>query len=331
MSDGFIRKKVESLTLGEKLVKLRSQYRMSLLEISKATRIQVKYLEALESGDHSELPAEVYVRGFLRSYARYLGLEDDAFIKLYDKEKHIRAHLGKTDVTVKDETRKPLVMSTWVVTPRAVIFTVIACILLGTFWYLFRELRSFVAEPLLVVLTPIDGAMVSETALFVNGRTDPGARVRLNEGPVFVDERGEFRESVTLQPGPNKLTVTATNRFEKTKTISLTVENTFTPPAVVPDPLTLWVSSSEALAALKLEIDGVVVWNGPWEAEKSERFSVRENLSITTSSPKDTRLQVGEGESFLPDPTGATEASFQYDRALLKERSLSPNTNPLSP
>ena len=175
MTDGFIRKKVESLTLGEKLIKLRSQYRMSLADISKATRIQVKYLEALESGDHRGLPAEVYVRGFLRSYARYLGLEDDVFIKLYDKEKHIRAHLGKEEVQPTQTTFS--FGNAWVITPRFLIFISMAVVLTGTFWYLFRELHTFVADPHLIITTPVSGQTIAEGSVSVIGRTDTGTRL----------------------------------------------------------------------------------------------------------------------------------------------------------
>ena len=94
---GFTRKKVESLTLGEKLRKLRTDFRMSLQDVSKATRIQVKYLESLENGAYEQLPADVYVRGFLRSYARYLNVDERAMIKLYDRERNIKVNLGQED------------------------------------------------------------------------------------------------------------------------------------------------------------------------------------------------------------------------------------------
>lgn len=325
MTDGFVRKKVESLTLGEKLIKLRSQYRMSLADISKATRIQVKYLEALESGDHRGLPAEVYVRGFLRSYARYLGLEDEAFIKLYDKEKHIRTHLSEAHPGTSAHPHQSLVMNTVVVTPRAVILVAIAFVAVGTFWYLFRELRAFVAEPLLVVFTPTNGVSVSEASVVVSGRTDPGTRVKLNDGPVFVSEQGEFRESVTLQPGANVLAVAATNRFEKTKTVSVTVESTLTV-VEAPEPLLLVFSSVGPLTRLQVETDGVVVWNGPWNAGQTESFMVRETVTIVTSNPQDTRLQVRTGEARLLDPLQKTETTFQYVRAELEEWNENRNT-----
>ncbi len=57
---------------------------ISLREISEATKINLRYLEALEDNRFSALPAEVFARGFLREYARYVGLDPDEVLNYYD-------------------------------------------------------------------------------------------------------------------------------------------------------------------------------------------------------------------------------------------------------
>ena len=64
--------------VGEVLRRTRAGRGLSLAEASQHTRINRAYLEALEAGRLELLPAPVYARGFLRSYARYLGLDGDA-------------------------------------------------------------------------------------------------------------------------------------------------------------------------------------------------------------------------------------------------------------
>lgn len=223
MTDGFVRKKVESLTLGEKLRKLRQQYRMSYTEIAKATRIQAKYLEYLEAGQYEKLPAEVYVRGFLKSYARHLGLDDDAFLKLYDKEKYIRENLGQ-EGRAPELVRYPS-MNAWIITPRTIVVTMLVLILGGTFIYLFSEFRSFVAEPELRITDPLPGATIDGSIVFLQGKTDPGATVTANGEPVFIGSTGAFSEELTLQEGLNRITVRATNRFDKTKEETIAIES----------------------------------------------------------------------------------------------------------
>jgi transcriptional regulator with XRE-family HTH domain len=75
MLRGFTKKKVNSLTLGEQLKKLRAEGRVSLHEVSRETKIPVKYLVMIEEGDYKNLPPDVYVKGFLRSYAEFLGVD----------------------------------------------------------------------------------------------------------------------------------------------------------------------------------------------------------------------------------------------------------------
>lgn len=229
MNDGFIRKKVESLTLGEKLQKLRQQYRMSYAEIAKATRIQAKYLEYLENGEYEKLPAEVYVRGFLRNYARHLGLDDEAFLKLYDKERDIREHLGH-EPGVKESVRYPS-MNTWIITPRTILITLLAVVLGGTFLYLVSEFRSFVAEPRLTIIDPLPGATIEGSGVLLRGQTDPGATVTANGESVFVGANGEFSEEITLQQGLNRVVIRSTNRFDKTKEETVAIESRVAPSA----------------------------------------------------------------------------------------------------
>lgn len=53
--------------------------------MEEATKIRIAYLEALERGDYGVLPGVVYAIGFLRSYARFLGLDADALVDRYRK------------------------------------------------------------------------------------------------------------------------------------------------------------------------------------------------------------------------------------------------------
>lgn len=66
--------------IGSTLLEARKRKRLSLFDAAESTRIRVKYLSALEEERFDALPAEVYARGFLRTYAEYLGLNGDLFV-----------------------------------------------------------------------------------------------------------------------------------------------------------------------------------------------------------------------------------------------------------
>lgn len=70
-------------TFGEHLRREREMRGVSLDEVSQATRIGTRFLEALESERWKDLPGGVFNRGFLRSIARYLGLDEEALVAEY--------------------------------------------------------------------------------------------------------------------------------------------------------------------------------------------------------------------------------------------------------
>ena len=74
-------------TFGERLKRERELREVPLEEISKATRISGRYLTALENEDWDKLPGGVFGHGFIRSIARYLGLDEEALLAEYEVER----------------------------------------------------------------------------------------------------------------------------------------------------------------------------------------------------------------------------------------------------
>ncbi len=66
--------------IGEALRSTRERRGLSIAEVAQDTRISPRFLEALESEQFDELPAPVYVRGFIRSYASYLKIESQPLL-----------------------------------------------------------------------------------------------------------------------------------------------------------------------------------------------------------------------------------------------------------
>ncbi len=72
--------------LGEQLRTRREELGISLEDVSAEIRIRPKYLQALEESRFSELPGRVATKGFLRNYARYLGLDPEEVLESYRQE-----------------------------------------------------------------------------------------------------------------------------------------------------------------------------------------------------------------------------------------------------
>jgi cytoskeletal protein RodZ len=69
---------------GERLKREREMREVSLEELTKATRISTRFLLALENEDWEKLPGGVFGHGFVRTIARYLGLDEESLLGEYD-------------------------------------------------------------------------------------------------------------------------------------------------------------------------------------------------------------------------------------------------------
>lgn len=74
---------VLGLKLGELLKETRKEKNVTLIEAEKATKIRTAYLEALENDEFHLIPGRIYIIGFLKSYAKYLGLNGEDIVQMY--------------------------------------------------------------------------------------------------------------------------------------------------------------------------------------------------------------------------------------------------------
>jgi cytoskeleton protein RodZ len=70
--------------IGNSLREARLRQGLDFPEIEQATKIRPKYLRALEDEQFDILPGQTYVKGFLRTYAEYLGLDGQLYVDEYN-------------------------------------------------------------------------------------------------------------------------------------------------------------------------------------------------------------------------------------------------------
>ena len=73
--------------LGDILRKERERQNLTVKDIERDTSIRGLYISAIENGEYDLLPGEVYLKGFIRSYAEYLKLDGAALLQQYYAEK----------------------------------------------------------------------------------------------------------------------------------------------------------------------------------------------------------------------------------------------------
>ena len=72
-------------SLGENFQRAREAKGLTLEEAAARTRILPQYLKAVEDNNYAKLPDEVFAKGFVRSYARILGLDETTVIRQFDE------------------------------------------------------------------------------------------------------------------------------------------------------------------------------------------------------------------------------------------------------
>jgi cytoskeleton protein RodZ len=127
----------EDTSLGSLLRKAREERNIDLDEAVRATRIRRKNLEALENDEWSKLPSEVFVKGFLRSYAGFLGLDKEMVLNYYSKASPL-------------EKYKPHALREISLQPRRwhliILIAILALSLIGSIVYLKRKNISIVGK-----------------------------------------------------------------------------------------------------------------------------------------------------------------------------------------
>ncbi len=91
---------MDLVAFGEELKRTRLAKQISLMDISFATRINIKFLEAVEAGKFSVLP-QTYIRAFLREYGEAIGMGSEEILHQYD------AILHPPPVPAQHETKAP--------------------------------------------------------------------------------------------------------------------------------------------------------------------------------------------------------------------------------
>lgn len=77
-------------SFGETLRRERELRQISLREISESTKINLRYLEALERDDFRHLPGGVFNKGFVRAYAQYIGVDPESMVNAYLDEERLQ-------------------------------------------------------------------------------------------------------------------------------------------------------------------------------------------------------------------------------------------------
>jgi len=284
MADALFKSKpIKIDTLGEYLKNIREKLNLDIKTVSLLTQIKPVYLENLEAGKYENLPAEVYIRGFLKNLSAVYRIEEQVLVDQFEKEHGFaKAHERRAALNVP---------KIWF-TPRTTIIVSSVVVLLAAVGYVGSQISSVLTPPKLSVVEPASDESITGNSIVVSGTAEIGADVSINDQAVLLDQNGQFNENVILSDGLNQIEIVAKNKFNKVSTvvrkINAQVQKATVATVVLPINLTIQIGPNPAWVSV--EADGVTVQRGTMLAGSSKTISAKDDIVLTTANAGSTQV-----------------------------------------
>jgi hypothetical protein len=165
------------MNIGSELAQARERCGLSLVELSRRTKIRVATLRAIERDDIDALPAGIYTRGFLRAYAFEVGCDAEAIVARYRQqldeqiENAARLHEGEAD-----ESSDSVEFDAALNQPAPTATALVAVIVLGTGVFCYSALRDRHVTPAFADPVPSHAAAAQPPAVTPASAPEPGGR-----------------------------------------------------------------------------------------------------------------------------------------------------------
>ncbi|MDA2910183.1 DUF4115 domain-containing protein [Nitrospiraceae bacterium AH_259_D15_M11_P09] len=262
-------------SLGEFFKQVRETKGLTLEEVALKTRIQPDYLKALEEENYASLPDQVFAKGFVRTYARSMGLdEDDALRRFQESAGVFYEKLAERDRVRQEQAHDEVQRKT----NRRVLVATLAVALVGMIFLFSREQSTVVTTRPAVVPEP--------PAVSIQPPTGLGERFEVPAAEPFGSAPGE-------QPSiPEQLTTTGS-----VERVGLGDD------ASEAEPLVLDVEATE-LSWVVVQVDGASPHEALLRPGDRLTWKARDQFTVTLGNAGGVRIQLN-GETRGPfGPSG---------------------------
>jgi cytoskeletal protein RodZ len=193
----------DASSFGRWLRRQREVRKIALREVAETTNISIRYLEALEDDRFEALPAPVFAKGFLREYARYVGLDADEVVNHYLAARQDATVEEAERVATAQRAASPAPWRAWVWA--GALHVLLGAAAGGTYWWRSRQAPRPAPPPPAaapvpqaapaIVATPLRDSPLRVTVDFT---ADSWVEVRIDGKPGFSELRVQG-ESLQLE------------------------------------------------------------------------------------------------------------------------------------
>ena len=187
-------------TLGEKLRQAREARDISISEVAEQTRISPLYIESIENDDYRPLPGGIFNKGFVKSYAKVVGVDENE--ALADYLKIITQQEGVQDDEPK--TYRPEVLTDDRRSSSTLLTIIFAVVILGLMTWGILALVSYVKENSFQATTPTP----TNTNNSTNSNTADSSQTNTNAN-VSQPMPSTNEIKVEIKPTAEKINVTS--------------------------------------------------------------------------------------------------------------------------
>lgn len=201
-------------TIGQEFQDERKRQGKSLEEVAKTTKIKEEFLHAIEKGDFKALPSSAYAYGFVRNYAKYLGLPVEKSLAIYRREFDEKKNIDvlPRGFSNPKEYVPPKFRNMRSIALLAFVFVVAA-------GFLLFQYRAAIVNPGIDIETPSENQVLSSSAIEVRGKTDPASILTIDGREVPINSDGTFEKEVTVFPGESVINFRVVNKFGRVTTV----------------------------------------------------------------------------------------------------------------
>lgn len=205
-------------SVGEILRETRENKQLTIRQVSNTIKIRECMLEALEKGDYSAFSSDMHLKGFLRAYADFLGINEEKVLALYRREREIKLYSSESkDKKTRKESSLVFNFSNFF-NPKSLLTIIGIIILVGVSFFFYSQWKEFSKPPVLEITSPKANDLIKTDTFTIEGFTgDPSVKVVL-DGTVanYIDANGNFKVTAKFaEPGSKRFIVVATNQLGK--------------------------------------------------------------------------------------------------------------------
>lgn len=300
----------EIVKLGEMLRRARERRGVSIKQASEAIKIRAEFLEALEDSAYKKLPSDVYTKGFIKNYSKYLGLNPDVSLAFYRRE-----NTPGTVTIFENKDKNPLKKMNLSLSRGKVIALFFVGLILIFFTYLFVRISEVTSAPEFHLTAPVAVSSgseqffeTSENKLTLKGELEVGSTLKLNG--VNVDTKNlEIFEipELELRNGENLFELIASSQFGVETKIILRVTKEATVTEIPDDEgeenvienMLVEVIIGPRDANVKITMDGNVIQDRIEQPGTVKTFKAKQSFIIQTPRPDSVRVAINGKEETI--------------------------------